>query len=336
VATLYSEALEQALLLERAEVLAAAPPGALTAKRVRGKSYLYWQVAAAGGKWQYYLGPDSTALRKQVEALRDRDRELDEDRRALDRLAAMLVRGGFVREPTPVAAVVRLLAGLGLFRRGAVLVGTQAFRAYGNVLGVRFADTLGRTQDIDVAQDVAIAASAAEPPPAEPLDAALARLRLLPVPGLDPREVSVSYKVRGQDLRVDFLTPALDRGSRPVAIPALGVSAQPLPFLEYLLEADLVSALVLSASAMLVRVPDPARFALHKLWTASERPSSQRARAAKDRRQAAALLEVLAIDRPADLESAWQSLARRPQRRAIAREARALDSALWRRISAGA
>jgi len=46
---------------------------------------------------------------------------------------------------------------------------------------------------------------------------------------------------------------------------------------------------LLDARPVLVRAPRPGRFALHKLWTAS-----QQATAGKDRAQAAALIAVLA------------------------------------------
>jgi hypothetical protein len=99
-----------------------------------------------------------------------------------------------------------------------------------------------------------------------------------------------------------------------VTIPGLGLSAWPLPFLDYLIE-EPVPAVILDSSPVLVRVPRPARFALHKLWTAAERPVSEQTKAAKDRTQAAALITVLAIERPADLREAFGSLAARPAAR---------------------
>ena len=45
---------------------------------------------------------------------------------------------------------------MGLFRRGAVVVGTQAFRAYSNMLSVRLPSTALRTQDIDLAHGIEV------------------------------------------------------------------------------------------------------------------------------------------------------------------------------------
>jgi hypothetical protein len=327
VSTLYSELLDQALAHERSVITAGSVPGSLVEKTIRGSRYLYWQLRIADRTVQRYLGKDSDALRSALDDLLLRRASLADDAAALDRVAAMVIEGGAVREAAGVATVLRLLAALGLFRRGGVLVGTQAYRAYGIALGVRLPGDSLRTQDIDVAQDLEVAVAAASEPPA-PLVAELADLGFLPVPGLDPRAASTSFKVRGRDLRVDFLTPSRARREQPVPVAGMGFSAQPLPFLDYLIEAP-IPAVVLAASPVLVRIPRPGRFALHKLWTASERPSSEQAKARKDRSQAAALIDVLAEDRPDDLREAWRALGkRRTARGRIAREWSRLPAAI--------
>jgi hypothetical protein len=129
-----------------------------------------------------------------------------------------------------------------------------------------------------------------------------------PVPGLDPRQPSTSFKVRGRELRVDFLTPLQgEEPETPVFLPSLGVSAHPLRLLDYLIE-QTAQAVVVGGPGILVNVPDPARFALHKLWLAGRRPVSEQPKAAKDLRQAESLLDVLLADRPEDLPPAWEAL----------------------------
>jgi hypothetical protein len=314
VATLYAELLEQALVHERVAGLAGQLPGGVVTKTVRGGRYLYWQVRGGQHVTQRYLGPDTPELRAALEEIAERRHDAAEQQASLDRLAAMLITGGALREQSRVAAVLRLLADLGLFRRGAVLVGTQAFRTYGNLLSVRFPSAALRTQDIDVAHEIDVAlAAASEPVPS--VEPALKTLGFLPVPGLDPRQPSTSFHVRGRELRVDFVTPARRRpADTPVSIPGLGISAWPLPFLEYLIE-EPVPAVVLDSSPILVRVPRPARFALHKLWTAATRPVSEQAKAVKDRDQAAAVITVLAAERPGDLREAVAALTARPSAR---------------------
>jgi hypothetical protein len=55
---------------------------------------------------------------------------------------------------------------------------------------------------------------------------------------------------------------------------------------------------------VLVLVPTPARYALHKLLVSQTRSVVQQTKAGKDLQQAALLLEVLAEDRPDDLDEA--------------------------------
>ena len=318
--TLYAEALDQALLAERSLRGFAALPGSLTTKEIGARRYLYWQVATGGKKKQHYIGPDTPEVRRTLAQAKEKRESFDLDLASLERMAQMLAKGGLQRESTAVGTVLELLAGFGLFRRGALLVGTQAFRVYGNLLGVRLQGDFATTSDLE------IAAAAADERPA--LVEGLAKLDFLPVPELDPGAASVSYKVRGKELRVDFLTTKRGKSTKPVEIPGLGFSAQPLEFLDYLIGGDPVDALVLGRTATRVRLPDPARFAFHKLWTAAHRATSYQSKSNKDRRQAAALLEVLAEDRPAALQAAWEALAGRSGRTAIRRELKRLGPEL--------
>jgi hypothetical protein len=95
-----------------------------------------------------------------------------------------------------------------------------------------------------------------------------------------------------------------------VEVRRLAAAAQPLPFLDYLLE-DPVRAAIVDGGASSVAVPDPARFALHKLITAGERPAVWAARRDKDLAQAAQVLEALVTDRPGDVTIAAEALVAR-------------------------
>lgn len=120
-------------------------------------------------------------------------------------------------------------------------------------------------QDVDVAVDRVL--QIAVPQANADLPKALEALNVgfLPVPGLNPKAPGTSFKVRGRSLRVDLLTPARGpRDGKPVHIERLKAAAQPLELLDYLLESALPVPLV-NGGASLVNVPDPARFALHKV-----------------------------------------------------------------------
>lgn len=338
VSTLYAELLELATHAEAERLAAGVLPGSFVSKEIKGRRYWYQQLAQGATRKQRYLGPESPALLAWIEKVGVARGGAAEDTRLRAGLVAMLASGGAVREQAPVVRVLELLADLGVFRRGGVLIGTHAFQAYANLLGIRFEQQALRTQDIDIGHDLSIAFALRDEPAAS-VEASLlgAGLSFLPVPELDPRLPSTSFKVRGRELRVDFLTPARsERQTAPVRVPALGVSAQPLPFLDYLIE-ETVPAVIVGGSGVLVRVPTPARFAFHKLWAARRRPASEQVRSAKDRHQAAALLEVLAEDRPEDLALAWEALSKRKTARKIVEgEVRRLPAEVRERVGGAA
>ncbi len=302
--TLYAELLER-LLAQSARRTVGKAPGTFTTKTVHGDIYVYFQYSEPGGVCrQLYLGKRSAALDRLIARFSGERVDAARERAALERLSAQVRTGGGWTMGHRPARVLKAFADAGVFDAGAVLVGTHAFGVIGNLLGVRWESAGLRTEDVDAAA-VSLAAGS-EAAGADAPDA-LARLEtgFLPVPGLDPRRPSTSFKVRGESLRVDFLAPG--RGERPVPLPRLGTNAQPLPGLEYLIE-NPERAAVIDGGGFLVLVPSPARFSLHKILVASDRPLFQQTKAVKDLAQAAQLLEHLAEARPGDLRSAAQTL----------------------------
>jgi len=230
---------------------------------------------------------------------------------------------------------LRALADAGVFALGGVLVGTHAFAVLGNVLGVRWTGAL-RTQDIDLAVERTLGIALADMDADVPTVLESLEMGFLPVPGLDPSNPSTSYKVRGHGLRVDLLTPSARQSSRPVPLRRFATAAQPLRFLDYLIESP-IRAAAIDGGAVGVSVPAPARFALHKLVVAAERPAVMHAKREKDLSQAAQLLEVLLAERPGDvalavdaLRSAGSALTKRASAsvRALARTAPAIAKAM--------
>lgn len=125
-------------------------------------------------------------------------------------------------------------------------------------------------------------------------------LKFDPVPGLQDRQVWKWRQTRGR-ATVEFLTPAFgDERVKP--LPALGVSAQGLNYLI----AEPIPAITIYRSGVLVQIPRPERFAIHKLIVAERhRGGPEQAKARKDLGQAAFLIRVLAEDRPDDLRAAY-------------------------------
>ncbi len=83
-----------------------------------------------------------------------------------------------------------------------------------------------------------------------------------------------------------------------------------LRYLDFLLYQE-VNAVALHGAGVPINVPDPTRFALHKLIVAQLRHQGVARSAAKSRKdlqQAQALIAVLARQRPDDLKDLWREL----------------------------
>lgn len=91
-----------------------------------------------------------------------------------------------------------------------------------------------------------------------------------------------------RDLSLEFLVPEQGRGSiKPYPLPALGANAQRLRYLNFLLEDILWGRL----GGVRVRLPHPARYALHKLIVSTRRQKTVKRE--NDRNQGAYVLERL-------------------------------------------
>ncbi len=308
--TLYAELSERLRALDSARSFANLA-GSFSKKQVRGGDYWYFKTSeGATGQKEYFIGPDNAQTKAVMKAYAAGRKEAEDTETQIERLCAMLRQGGAMTTDTPSARVIAGLASAGVFRVGAVLVGTHAYIALGNLLGVRWNSAL-RTQDIDLAATTVL--QVAVPQAEADLPKALEALNMgfLPVPGLNPKTPETSFKVRGQQLRVDLLTPAMgSRNGKPVSIPRFKAAAQPLELLDYLLEAPIAVPL-LNGGATLVNVPDPARFALHKLLISGRRQVFEQAKAGKDRQQAGEIIAALYEDRRGDLRLAVDALNKR-------------------------
>jgi len=308
--TLYAELLQRVLsdtIASSVEKLGRS----FVSKRIGRKTYWYLQNRQSTGMRQTYLGPESPELLRVMASTRAAGKSLQADIARRRDLCAAIRAMGFPRWPRPLVSTLETLANSGVFHLGAVLIGTPAYAACIAALGFR--PTIGTTMtgDIDLQVSRVLDPSL---PDARAIDVAsvLARVRLgfFPVPGLDPDSPSTTFKVRDGDLMVQFLTAGAGRGGKPIRIERLGTSAQPMPFMEYLTPEPMKAVLPFD-SGMLVNVPDPARFAWHKLIVASNRPQHERAKSRKDVEQSADLIAAVAESDPASLEDAFDNAFRR-------------------------
>ncbi len=306
VQTLYAELIERLAMLEAQRTIGHVPGGFVT-KSIKGQEYYYFQHMGPGGtKHQTYMGRRDEVLDAVARRYVQGREGVAGDAESIRRLCSLLRAGGVLTTDAPSARVMSALADVGVFHLGGVLVGTHAFTVIGNLLGVKWRGLALHTQDVDVA--AASRLSVAVPHIGADVPGALESLEMgfLPVPGFDPGSPSTSYKVRGQGLRVDMLTPARTSGLGSVAVPRFKTAAQPLRYLDFVMDGS-IRGVVVSGGAVLVNVPDPARFAIHKLIVAGERPVGMHVKREKDLRQAAQVLGALLEDRPGDVERAWKA-----------------------------
>ena len=278
--------------------------GSFARKTVKGREYWYFQFTDLGGTLrQLYVGPDSGPVRALVE----------ESRQPRDEPLVPLVRSAIALGCAPLLPrhfrVVRRLAEHGFFRAGGMLVGTHAFLTYGNILGLHWVDS-ARTQDVDLAHAGKSLALALPSTLQVDTHGAIESLQagLLPIGGLSGKSGPSYLNPRDPDFRIDFLTTLHRGGQAPYEHPQLRVAMQPLKFMEFLLENVGQAAVFSEEGAVVVNIPHPARYALHKLLVSGERSASLLQKARKDLLQSAALLDYLKAARPLDVEEAWKDL----------------------------
>lgn len=278
--------------------------GAFIKVSSKGRHYWYYKpsIKDGGTDRRIYVGPaDDPEIAKRVTSFRG----IKTDFQARRRIVATLVRDARLFAPERrVGDLVEALWKAGIFRLRACLVGTIAYQTYGTVLGHRLPGAALQTGDVDLAQfhSISVAVEDSIPPILEILrtvdetfDAA---------PALNDATGVTKFLTHG-GLRLEFLTP--NRGSqehagKPAKMPALGgASAEPLRFLDFLIH-DPVRTVLLHKGGIPVVVPDPARYAVHKLIVATRRALGSQ-KDLKDLRQADDLAQALsAVGRGADLK----------------------------------
>ncbi|TFZ05266.1 hypothetical protein EZ313_00895 [Ramlibacter henchirensis] len=280
-------------------------PGSFNRKTVKGRDYWYWQVRDLQGvNRQVYLGPDDERLARLIELHEQGKTQSSGD---LAALVTACVSLGCMTVIAQHFAIVNRMAEHGFFRAGGVLIGTHAFIAMANMLGVRWSSGW-RTNDVDVAhpgRNVSLAL--ADNAKADIHDAITSlEMGLLPQHTL-AAEPSSTYLTAKKDIRVDLLTAA-GRKAEAYRYEPLNVSLQPLKFMEFSLEHTTQTALLAGEQVVVVNVPSPMRYALHKLVIMGEREEAFRTKIVKDAGQVAALAEYGLARSPAALKNAAEDL----------------------------
>ena len=283
-------------------------------KLVRNRRAYWYDLHRIGSSVKNrYLGEDSPEMTERI--ARHAALSANSTARATERsrLVRTLRAEGL---PSTDRATGALLAGMeraGVFRLGGTIVGTHAFRLYEAELGVRLGDTdLTQTGDIDIAQFERLSLALGDQVE-DSLKETFKALDFSPVPAAFSTSVW-RWKQSQSAAMIEFLTPSFRPEEDIRELPALGVAAQSLHFLNYLL-AEPIKAVALYRSGVLVQIPRPEAYAVHKLIVADRRKAGpDQLKSRKDRAQAALLIEALAEDRPDELREAYQdALSRGPK-----------------------
>ena len=280
-----------------------------------GKSYWYDMYRVGSDVRKRYLGEDTPEMADRI--ARHHDLKQSRDIRATDRtrlIRVLRAEGAQTVDPS-TGSLLAAMAQTGVFRLGGTIVGTNAFRLYECELGIRIRQTeIMQTGDLDIAQFERLSIALGDTVET-PLNDGFAALDFAPIPSLNHRSVWRWRQTKSNTL-VEFLTPSFRPEEDIRELPALGVAAQSLHFLNYLI-AEPIKAAALYRSGVLVQIPRPEAYAVHKLIVADRRKGPDQLKARKDRAQAALLIEALAEDRPDELREAYQdALDRGPQWRA--------------------
>jgi hypothetical protein len=277
-------------------------PGTLT-ERTNENATKFWvhrYSDAVGRRLESYLGKtDDPEVHARVDALRSRI----EAANSVISQVRILARAGFATVDRKAYSTLASLHNHGLFRAGALLIGSHAYGALLNALGVKA--VAYTTEDVDIARREALALP--EVPPFIDMLRATG-IDFFEVPRVDRKAPSTSFAEKGGSrLTVDLLVPSRDDDYPTVSVPELKAHAKGLPYLAYLLSVSQETPILSPHGVVRVRVPVPERYAVHKLIVSQLRNKTS-SKPEKDLRQAAVLIEALVERYPGAVEDALANI----------------------------
>jgi len=275
----------------------------------RGKLYWYVNQRSVGASppRQRYLGPDTDEMRARIDMMRTQKADREAFRQSCTRIVSQLRAGGMPGIDRQTGTALRALVRSGVFRLGGTLVGTQAFRHYDLELGVVLSgsdagdEQLRETQDLDIASFERLSNTIEDE--ADPdLAQALVDLGYKPKGHLRGSQPT-SWRHAHSIYDIDFLTPSFDDDLRPTHLASLNVWAQGLHYLDFLIKGPM-PAVSIYMEGLLVQVPRPERYAVHKLIVSQKRNAGSGPKSRKDLQQARAIIWAMAEDRGHEIKAA--------------------------------
>lgn len=271
--------------------------GSFGTKTVHQKKYWYFQYRDIDSAVrQIYIGPDSEKIRKLI--------ELHQSYEGMP--VRMLSAAAIALGCNPVLPkhfkVIKRLSEYGFFKRGGILVGTHAFLTMCNMLGISPQERM-QTQDVDFAhagKNISVALPSNIKVETRTALESL-EMGLIPISTFMGTEGARYLNPADPAFMVDFLTSKISRKNDPIHIEGLSVSLQPLKFMEFSMKDTLQAAALGNDGAVIVNIPKPDRFAIHKLIVSAERKVSETAKINKDIRQANVLIQYYMDFRPDEI-----------------------------------
>lgn len=263
--------------------LRSVPPGSLATKSIKNRKYLYLTSKDGSARIERYIGPaDDPAVVEQAEQFRQAAEQAK-----LQRNTVTLLKQARIPAPTLVQGrILEVISNAGLFKRGMTLVGTVAYQSYACIVGAHLANAAYATNDIDLSVAEFIAAEKEED-----IGSILKRADPSFAPHWHAND-KLPRIFKSSNFQVDILTRHGRGRKSPVLVEKLGCAAAALSFQEYPAE-ETIEVVALYGTGILIRVPTPTRYALHKLIVAQQRAPTSLAKKQKDLRQAKELLDIL-------------------------------------------
>ena len=295
-------------LLESHKVRAVSDLGGAPISKSHGTRGNYWYARQRIGSRvvDRYIGRDTPEIRKRIEKAKHELEVQKALERHCSRLVAQLRAAGLPALSRDTGKILNAMTKVGTFRLGGTLIGTHAFRLYSAELGVSLdGDTVITTQDTDIEAFESIKISISHE-----VDSVLASilkdLKLSPVINQNCKHKPTRWTMQNGRAIIDFLTPKTLESGDVLALEPPGVYIQALPFLNFL-TAEPIPAVGLYRSGVLVQIPRPERYAIHKLIVAQRRTDYLQAKSQKDFAQARNLIRILSEDRPHALREAYET-----------------------------
>jgi hypothetical protein len=270
-------------------------PASLYSRTIKGIEYTYAKRQAGAVRRDIFIGATADAATQARITQIQNETARGADRR---KTIAALRAGGIPVQTNELGLVLDALDDAGLLKN-TVVVGTSAYISYAPFVGALLSKASLSTEDADIAT-MSLAISADDV--SDSFGAVLKRAdpTYAGMLGLDPRSFPSRFRAQS-GFTVDLLTPVLRRDD-PIPMKNLQAAAATLQYLRWLIT-EPVQAASLYGSGQPIFIPQPARYAIHKLIIAQKRTHNMIKRQ-KDLAQAKALIDVLRVRDPYALSDA--------------------------------